>query len=312
MTAVAKLVAPGTGGTRPAGTGRDSGLRRFLRRNEGQIYVLPAFAVLAAFILYPLLSTLALSLTSERGAYVGMRNFTEMLESERTARSTWNTVYYVGFSIVFELLFGIAAGILLNQRFRGQALMRSLVLIPWVIPEIVAATTWAWMFHADFGIVNYMLSSVGIIEHPISWLTGPRTVLPALTAIHVWKVFPLVAIMILAGLQAVPQSLYEAARIDGASFWDEVRYVMLPELRPIIASITLLLMVNGLNSITIVYATTKGGPADRSMLTSIQIYKEAFEYFQFNQASALSIMFFCVTACVIVIYIRWTASHVRY
>jgi multiple sugar transport system permease protein len=135
--------------------------------------------------------------------------------------------------------------------------------------------------------------------------------MPALVAVHVWKVFPFVAIMVLAGLQAIPTSLYEAAQVDGATFWDEVRHIMLPALSSTITAITLLLLVNGFNSITIVYAMTRGGPANRSLLTSIQIFKEAFEYSRFNQASALSIMFFIVVSTVIAIYVCWTAKQAR-
>lgn len=279
--------------------------------NSGPYFVLPAILLLAAFILYPLSSTLFLSLTDAQNAFVGLDNYAETVNSSITSRAARNTLYFVGVSIIVEVVLGTLVGILLNQRFRGRAAVRTLTLIPWIIPEIVAATTWAWMFHTDFGIINDTLKALGIISEPIRWLTNPDTVMPALIAIRVWKVFPFVAIMILAGLQAVPASLYEAARVDGASFWQEVRYVMIPALLPVIASVTLLLMVSGLNAMTIVYATTKGGPADRSLITSIQIFKEAFEYLEFNRASALSMLFFLVTAVFIVIYIRWTSRHAQ-
>ena len=126
--------------------------------------------------------------------------------SPRTGRATLNTLFYVGFSVLFQLLLGTAAGILLNEPFRGQGVVRALMLIPWVIPGIVAAMAWAWMFHTDFGIINYALKSLGLIDEPIGWLTNPRTVLPALVAVNVWKMFPFVAVMVLAGLQAIPSS----------------------------------------------------------------------------------------------------------
>ena len=98
-------------------------------------------------------------------------------------------------------------------------MVRAITLIPWVVPGIVAATTWAWMFHTEFGIINYMLTAPGIIDEPVGWLTNADTVLPVMIAINVWKLFPFVAIMVLAGLQSIPNDLYEAARVDGASFW---------------------------------------------------------------------------------------------
>ena len=144
-------------------------------RQQGFLFVLPAVVVLAVFIAYPLVSTGMLSVTDARGRFTGLENYIEMIESPRTARATRNTIYYVGVSVLFQLAIGTAAGILLNERFRGQALMRSLTLIPWVVPGIVAAMTWAWMFHTDFGIINFALQRIAAIEEPLGWLTNPLT-----------------------------------------------------------------------------------------------------------------------------------------
>ncbi|HET6469561.1 MAG TPA: sugar ABC transporter permease [Geminicoccaceae bacterium] len=274
-----------------------------LRRHEGFLFALPALLALAALIFYPLVYTAVLSVTDPAGAFIGGQNYERVLSSRTTETALRNTVIYVGASICFQVLLGTAVGILLNQPFRGRAVVRSMTLIPWVIPGIVAATTWAWMFHTEFGITNYMLLQAGLIDQPRSWLTGADTVLPAVIAVNVWKMFPFVAIMVLAGLQAVPESLYEAARVDGATFWDEVRHIMLPHLRPVLLSITLLLMIWGLNGITIIYAMTQGGPANRSLITPIQIYKHAFEFFRLNEAAALSLAFFAVVGVLTAIYI---------
>ena len=273
------------------------------QRSAGFWFTLPAIVLLTIFIVYPLLSTVQMSVTDADGSFVGLENYSEIAAAPRTARATVNTIFYVGFSVVFQLILGTAAGILLNEPFRGQGVVRALTLIPWVIPGIVAAMAWAWMFHTDFGIINYALKSLGIIAEPIGWLTNPRTVLPALVAVNVWKMFPFVAIMVLAGLQAIPASLYEAARVDGANFWQEVRFITLPQLRPILVVITLLLLIAGVNSITIIYGTTRGGPADRSLIIAIQIFVESFEQFRFNRGSALSVLFFAVSTVFIVLYI---------
>jgi multiple sugar transport system permease protein len=277
---------------------------RLLHQNQGLLFALPALLMLVALIFYPLAHTGILSVTDEAGNFVGTRNFSAMLGARLTATAFWNTLIYVGFSIVFQMILGTAAGILLNQKFRGRGLARSAMLIPWVVPGIVAATTWAWMFHTEFGIVNYMLTSMNAIDTRIGWLTNPNTVMPALIAVNVWKMFPFVAIMILAGLQSVPETLYEAARVDGASFRDEVRHIMLPQLRPVIISVSLLLMIWGLNAITLIYAMTKGGPANRSLITPIQIFRQAFEFFELNQAAALSLVFFVGTAVVMALYMK--------
>jgi multiple sugar transport system permease protein len=275
----------------------------------GLVFALPALIVLFMLIAYPVAYTGVLSVTNDQGQFTGLQNFADVLRPRVTTQALWNTLWWVAGSIFFQVILGVAAAILLNQNFFGRAIVRSIALIPWVIPGIVAATTWAWMFHTEFGIINAMLTSAGALDEPVGWLTRGNTVLPAMIAINVWKLFPFVAIMVLAGLQSIPNELYEAARVDGASYWDEVRHIMLPQIRPVITAVTLLLVIWALNSITIIYAITKGGPANRTLITPIQIFRLAFENVEFNQAAALSVMFFGIVMVVVFIYIRALANQ---
>lgn len=273
------------------------------RINQGYLFIFPAMFVLGMMILYPLIDTAVLSVTDDAGNFVGARNFADVATSGTTRLATYNSIYYVGGSIVLELIVGTFAGILLDRKFVGRGAVRSILLIPWVVPGIVAATTWAWMFHYEFGIINYMLQSIGVIDAPIGWLTSATLVKPSLIAVEVWKTFPFVALMVLAALQGIPQSLYEAARIDGASFYHEVRYIMLPHLWGVLASVSLLLLIWGMSGITLIYAMTAGGPANRSLILPIQIFKEAFEGFSFNRAAALSVLLFVALFVVIVVQV---------
>ena len=279
-----------------------------MRHHTGIWFVLPALLALALLIVYPIFYTGVLSFTDPTGHYIGLKNFQIVTRSRTTMTAVWNTGYYVFGSIVFQILLGTLAGILLNQKFVGRGFVRSMVLIPWVVPGIVAATTWAWMFHTEFGIINYMLTSAGAVDKPIGWLTSPDAVMPALIAINVWKLFPFVAIMVLAALQTVPEELYESARVDGATFWQEVWHVMIPQIRPVLISLTLLLVIWGMNSITIIYTITRGGPANHSLILPIQIYRLGFESFQLNQASALAMLFFAFTIVFVIVYIRLFAQ----
>ena len=280
-----------------------------MRSNAGLVFALPALIVLFMLIAYPVTYTAWLSATNDQGQFTGLQNFADVLRPRVTTDALWNTLWWVGGSIVFQVVLGVAAAILLNQNFAGRALVRSMTLIPWLIPGIVAATTWAWMFHTEFGIINYMLTSTGAIEEPVGWLTRGNTVMPAMIAINVWKLFPFVAIMVLAGLQSIPQELYEAARMDGANYWDEVRQIMLPQIRPVVTAVTLLLIIWALNAVTIIYAITKGGPANRTLITPIQIFRLAFENVEFNQAAALSVMFFAVVMVIVLAYIKVFANQ---
>jgi multiple sugar transport system permease protein len=280
-----------------------------VRSNTGLVFALPALIVLFMLVAYPVTYTGWLSVTNDQGQFTGLQNFADVLRPRVTKQALWNTLWWVFGSIVFQVLLGVAAAILLNQNFVGRALARSITLIPWVIPGIVAATTWAWMFHTEFGIINYMLTSTGALDESVGWLTRANTVMPAMIAINVWKLFPFVAIMVLAGLQSIPQELYEAARMDGANYWDEVRHIMLPQIQPVITAVTLLLVIWALNAITIIYAITKGGPANRTLITPIQIFRLAFENVEFNQAAALSVMFFGVVMLIVLAYIRLFANQ---
>ena len=282
-----------------------------MNRHTGLLFVLPALIVLALLIVYPIAYTGLLSITDQRGEFVGLANYAIMARAGVTRTAVWNTFYYVGGSIFLQILIGTAVGILLNQQFRGRAVVRAMTLIPWVIPGIVAATTWAWMFHTEFGIINYMLTASHVVDRPIGWLTDRNMVMPALIAINSWKLFPFVAVMVLAALQTVPNDLYEAARMDGANFMHEVRHVMLPHIRPVLVALTLLLVIWGMNAITIIYTITRGGPANRTLILPIQIFRHAFESFQFNQAAALSAMFFAFTLVFVALYIRFFAGERR-
>lgn len=274
-----------------------------LRLNPGVAFALPALVVLALLIVYPLIYTIVISFQTRTGDWAGMANYERILPARVTMIALKNTFTYVFWSVVFQVAIGTFAGILLDQKFFGRSVARSILLIPWVIPGIVAATTWAWMFHSEFGIINFTMVQFGLLDKPVTWLSNLDTVMPALIAINVWKMFPFVAIMVLAGLQSIDKTLYEAARVDGASFFDEVRFIMIPQLKSVLFAVTLLLVIWGLNGITIIYAITQGGPANRSLITPIQIYQTAFETFRLNDAAALSVAFFIFVSLLAAVYI---------
>src|SRR5688572_16340916 len=168
--------------------------------NRGLLFALPALVAMAVLVVYPIVHTVWLSVTDAAGAFVGLENFRTIAPSTVTSTAAINTLYFVGASLVGQVVLGTAAGILLNRRFGARGLVRALTLIPWVVPSIVAATTWFWMLHSEFGIVNAVLTATGTVAQPIGWLTNGSTVMPAMIAINIWKLFPFVAVMVLAGL----------------------------------------------------------------------------------------------------------------
>ncbi len=277
-------------------------------RRGGVAFTLPVTLFLATFIAFPLFFNVHLSLFSDTG-FVGAKYLSRVFTDATMWDSLRITVIYVVGSVVFQILLGTAVGIALDQEFAGRAAARSITLIPWVIPGAVAATTWAWMYHGDFGIVSRLLIGLGIDEARKGLLTLPSTVLGALILVNVWKMFPFVAVMVLAGLQGIDRNLYEAARVDGAGFWQEVRLITLPNLRHVLLSVLLLLTIWGVNSITLVFTMTGGGPADLSLILPLHVYRMGFQFFKFSEAAVESLFLFVILAVLIAVYLRLFAER---
>ncbi|MFA6506051.1 MAG: sugar ABC transporter permease [Treponemataceae bacterium] len=276
--------------------------RRSYKRGGG-IFTLPVALFLLTFIVYPFLFNVRLAFTDGGGDFAGLVNFTKIAADKSLGNSFGLTVYYVVGSVFFQMLLGTAVGIALESPFKGRGIVRSLILIPWVLPGAVAATTWAWMYHGDFGIITRFLS-FGLSGERYGLLTRPWTVMPALIAVNVWKMFPFVAVMVTAGLQSIDKTLYEAARVDGAGRMAEIRYITLPGIRHVLFSVLLLLTIWGFNSITLIFIMTQGGPADVSLILPLHVYRMGFMFFNFNTAAAESIFLFAILAVLIAVYLR--------
>jgi multiple sugar transport system permease protein len=273
------------------------------RRFSGFGFVLPVLIFLLLFVTYPIISNTILSFTNSSNKFVGLDNFKSVFADDTAVFSIINSLLYVGASVIGQLIIGTWAGILLNREFKGKGVARSAVLIPWVIPGAVAATTWAWMYHSDYGIISHIFMELGILSDR-GPLAMPGLVMPALILVNVWKMFPFVAVMVLAGLKGIEQSLFEAADVDGASLLQKLWYITIPQLRPILTTLLLLLTIWGFNSITLIYTMTGGGPANLSMILPIHIFQQTFQYYNLNKAAAESIILFFVLLIIIVMYMR--------
>jgi multiple sugar transport system permease protein len=270
---------------------------------DGMLFALPVAVFLLLFILFPIVSNVWLSVTDQSGKYVGFKQFAEVLSDPSIWASAVVTTIYVGASVVFQIMLGTATGLVVNQKFRGRSFFRSAILIPWVVPASVAATTWAWMYHPALGIVALFMEKLGILVK-MGLLSTPQTVILSLAFVNIWKMFPFVTVMVLAGLQAIDQELYEAATMDGATVPQKIRYITLPFLRNVLFSLLILLTIWGFNGITIIYTMTRGGPADLSLVLPIHIYRQAFQFFLLNLAAAESVFLFAVLAILIAVYLK--------
>ncbi len=275
------------------------------------LYVLPALIVMLAVIGYPIYYTVYLgffstppSLAMEDKIWVGLDNYSRILKSESFRDVTKNTFVWTFFSTAIAFVMGFGAALVVQREFIGRGLIRGILLIPYVISAVAASYIWRWLYHSDSGLISGLLMDLGLIDHRIVFLDDIDRVLPSLIVANVWKEFPFVMIMILAGLQTVPDQLHRAAMVDGAGPFSRFIHVTVPHLKGVIVITTLLLVVTNLNSFTMVWIMTGGGPAGASDFWITQIYQLAFGRTRFGLASAYSVILFVVMMVLGFFYVK--------
>jgi multiple sugar transport system permease protein len=217
-----------------------------------------------------------------------------------------NTLVFTGFSVPIELLLGLSFALLLHLPFRGRSLMRLSVLVPWALPTAVMALAWQWMFNNPFGVINDLLVRVGILANPLDWLSSPEGAMFASVFADVWKTTPFVAIILLAGLQAIPPELRESLSVDGAGKTVTFLHLILPLLMPFIRVALVFRIIHAAGIFDLMWVLTKGGPADTTRTLSLYIYDLAFRYDEVGYALFLSVLFLIGLVLVSLIVIRST------
>lgn len=290
---------------------REGLLWRIRRHWADYLYVAPALIVMLIVIGYPIYYTVYLSffatppsLSMDDKIWVGLDNYTRILRSESFRDVTKNTLVWTVFSTFFAFVLGFAAALVVQREFIGRGLVRGILLIPYVISAVAASYIWRWLYHSDSGLISGVLIDFGLIDRPINFLDDIDRVMPSLIVANVWKEFPFAMIMVLAGLQTVPEQLHRAAMVDGAGPWSRFIHVTVPHLKGVIIITTLLLLVTNLNSFTMVYIMTGGGPAGASELWITEIYQLAFGRLRFGLASAYSVILFIVMMTLGYFYVR--------
>lgn len=245
-------------------------------------FLAPLLAYLGAFYAYPLYRNLDLSLRDYTvrsfvqgdAPYSGWRNFSTVLHDPSFGPALRHTMIFTFVSIVFQYAIGLALAVFFNRHFRLAATLRALFLIPWLLPLIVSASTWSWMFNSESGVVNYGLHLVGVA--PVGWLTSPHWALASVIVANVWIGIPFNLVILYSGLQNIPAELYEAAALDGAGGWQQFRRITFPLLRPVSAITVLLGLVYTLKVFDLIWIMTKGGPGDSSSTLATWSYQLGF------------------------------------
>ncbi len=290
---------------------RSDVLRQIWINRADYLYVLPALVVMLIVIAYPIYYTVELSffktppgLQLRDKTFVGVDNYTAILTSDVFWRVTLNTVIWTVASTIIAFVLGYALALALHRDFFGRGILRAILIIPWVISAVAASYIWKWIYHSDFGIIGAVLVELGLASRPPNFIDSVSTVLPSLIVVNVWREFPFAMIMLMAGLQTVPEQLLRAAQVDGASAWQRFWHVTFPHLSGVSTVTILLLAVANFNSFIIPWIMTGGGPSNASHIWITHIYELAFGRQLWGVASAYSVLLFFILMTLGYFYVR--------
>jgi len=284
-------------------------MQQVQRRSEVWFLIFPAILLLSVVLVLPFLQTVSFSFTNaemsaipKKSEWVGFDNYVWALTDPYFREALGRTMYFTVVSVGLEGLLGIAVALLLNQPFRGQMVMRALIILPWAVPTIVNAVAWRLIYHPDYGALNSLLLQLGLIHEYRSWLGDPGMALNFVIIADVWKNFPLIAYVALAGLQTIPRDLLNAAAVEGAGAWTRFRRITLPWIAGPLLVVMILRTIEAFRVFDIIYVMTRGGPADSTKTASFFVYQEYFSYLRTGSGSAYAILIALISALMIAGY----------
>ncbi len=291
------------------------------RRHQliGLLFLLPAVIYVAIFYVYPILLNVGMSLTrytaksfvTGEAPFVGLNNFNRMFSNPDFMVALQNTLVFTLGSLTFQFIFGLALAIFFNQKFPLRGILRSLFLLPWLAPILVSGAIWVRLYDLDYGVINYILRSLGLIERPLAWLIDPHLAPLSVLIANVWIGIPFNMVILYGGLQNIPDTLYEAAMIDGASPWQKFRYVTWPLLRPVSTVVLLLGLIYTLKVFDVIMSITRGGPANVSQTLNTWAYSLSFTNLDFGLGAAAGDILMLVVLAFGLIYLRYAAREER-
>jgi len=285
--------------------------QRVWQARADYLYVAPAILVMLIVIAYPIYYTIELSffntpasLQLSQKQWTGLSNYTAILTSPVFWKVTWQTLVWTVLSTFFAFILGLGAALALHREFVGRAFLRGLLLVPWVVSAVAASYVWKWLYHSDFGAISAMLTAVGLIDKPINFVDNTQTSLYALIVVNIWKEFSFAMIMLMAGLQTVPEQLLRAAQVDGASPWQRFWHVTFPHLSGVSTVTVLLLVVQNFNSFIIPFIMTGGGPVGSTQIWITHIYELAFLRQRWGLGAAYAVLLFLIMMTLGYFYVR--------
>ena len=282
-------------------------IRYNLRRPGPLVLLVPTLASIGAVSIYPVLLGLWLSfrdttLSSPTDTFIGLDNYLQLFSDSQFWNAWIHTIQFTTASTLLETSIGLMIALVLSERFRGRGIVRAAMLVPWAIPTVVTSKMFGWLFDGQNGIVNYLLRSLGLIQHNVDWYGSPDFALATIVIADVWKTTPFMALLLLAGLQTIPDSLAEASVIDGANAWQHFWHIRLPLLTRTLLIASMFRALDAFRIFDLVYVLTGGGPADSTEVLSTFTYKHLFSALQFGYGSALSTIMFITEIVIAVVF----------
>lgn len=272
--------------------------------------LLPSFLFVLLFTLYPIVESfrlsfyrLILTLPWLGQKFVGWENYGDLLADPVAIGSLVTTLIFVGVTVPLEILLGLGVALVLNESFRGRGLLRAVVLVPWAIPTVVSAQMWRFIFNDRYGFFNFLFFGTETQSY-LAPLAEPELAMIAVMTAEIWKTTSFASLILLAGMQSIPDELYEAAGIDGATAWQKFRHITLPMLKPTLLLAFLFRTIDALRVFDLVYVMTQGGPADATNVLQFYGYKKSFAEGMIGYGSAISVTVFCLSLVLSILYIR--------
>ncbi len=294
------------------------------RRVEGSAlvrygFIAPAALYLALFFGFPIVKNFTMSFQEYTSAtfftgeapFNGLTNYLAVFNDPIFTKALVNTAIFTVVSIAGQFVIGMGLALFFRKSFPLSGVLRSMLLLPWLLPMIVSAAVWRWILEQDSGILNQFLSAVGLISAPIPWLTSSDTALIAVVMVNIWLGIPFNVVLLYSGLQAIPTELYEAGEIDGATGWTSFRFITLPLLRPVVSVVLLLGVIYTIKVLDLILGLTGGGPANATQTIATRSYEMSFIEFDFGQGAALGNVLIVIALLFAVVYLRANARSAK-
>ncbi|ACZ41320.1 binding-protein-dependent transport systems inner membrane component [Thermobaculum terrenum ATCC BAA-798] len=280
------------------------------------LFLIPTLLVVAIVAAWPMIQVVWLSLTNAQllsptpPKFIGLDNYVRLIHDSIWWHTVWNTVLFTVITVTFEFVLGMVIALVVNSQFKARGFMRAAMLVPWAIPTVVSAMMWKWMYNDIYGVINDLLvNKLHILDHNVAFLAVPSLAIPSVAAIDIWKTTPFVALLLLAGLQVIPNDIYEAATVDGATAWQRFFQITLPLLRPAIAVTLIFRTLDALRVFDVFYVMFGNDQSRMPMAVYVQNYLVQFQ--DVGYSSAISMFIFMIIGIFVVAYVTTLGVEVE-